>query len=236
MYISSQTFPEGSEPKTLQVALIGRDGFVLASDTRATTGGFNAIRRSSDVRKILLSSSGSLVCAYSGDDLAKMIAQGLIDSAPATFPDNGTLRAHLEQSEWLANKFGGNRAGQLIIVGVPNAAQTVDKLWQVSFQDNVSSPRITEIQTRSYGGDPNNSAVFISEVYHRRDKWVDELKLLAACVIVGGHKVNATAVHGLDVLIAKDGAAPTFARPAELQDLETRSAVVYASLGNYFSL
>jgi hypothetical protein len=67
-------------------------------------------------------------------------------------------------------------------------------------------------------------------VYYKRDRTVDELKLLAAYVVLEGHKVNATAVRGLDVLVAKDGAAPKFATSAELETLKTRSTTVHASI------
>lgn len=86
------------------------------------------------------------------------------------------------------------------------------------------------MQNRVYGGDPANSAVHLSEVYYKRDRTVDELKLLAAYVVLEGHKVNATAVRGLDVLVAKDGAAPKFATSAELETLKTRSTTVHASI------
>src|SRR5207245_8981845 len=67
------------EPMTLQVALIGKDGFVLASDKKDVAELWS--RRTSETRKILVSEKRDLVCAFSGHPLLSAAATRLLEFA-----------------------------------------------------------------------------------------------------------------------------------------------------------
>ena len=66
---------------TFQVALAGKDGFVIASDRKGLAGGGPTgtgrilMRHTSEMRKILVSKSGNLVFAFSGSHIAADIAE-----------------------------------------------------------------------------------------------------------------------------------------------------------------
>jgi hypothetical protein len=225
---------------TLQVALAGRDGFVIASDTKAISGtgasafpgaGTRNIRRSSSVRKILVAVNGGLVCAFSGDELSMAIAQKLVDSCPGQFNTDAEVREHLQRSAVFAQELGLNPDKQLIIAAIPNAAPPVSKLWRVYF---VPGPTVMAVRNRVVGGDESNSAIYIVERYHNVTCSVKELQVLAAHTIREGHYLNAITVDGLDVLVAKDGTAPRFLEEIELADLAKRSDSIHDEVSRLF--
>ena len=128
---------------TLQAAFVGRDGFVIASDTKAL-GGF--LYRSSATNKIL-APKGNIVCAFSGNDLSAAIAQRLVDSAPDEFESEHAIATFLlTKGAEFAKRLGEDPSGQLIIAAVPH----IHKLWRVFF---FNEPAVTTIETKVYGGD-----------------------------------------------------------------------------------
>jgi hypothetical protein len=93
-------------PMTLQVAFSGKDGFVLASDKKASsTERFRQIPGVTPTRtpvgkgfkfsKIVIYPSASIVCLFSGSDDAAALAESIAKNAPADFASNREVSDYL---------------------------------------------------------------------------------------------------------------------------------------------
>jgi hypothetical protein len=209
---------------TLQVGFVANDGFVIASDRKATSGfGLrkNAgattvnIRRGAMMRKILAAESG-IVCAFSGSDLSAAIAQKLVESAPRRFSTEVEIATYLQRSQEFAAMLGKVPTNEMIIAGVLDTPQGVSCLWRIFFFD---VPMVLPIKDKLYGGDEGNSAIFFGEAYYEPSQGVDGLVPLATHIIAEGRKQNGLSVDGLDVLVAKNGEKPKFLDETELNAL-----------------
>ncbi len=218
------TFVEDEIKMTFQVALVGKDGFVIASDRKATRGGDQnhnltyTMRTSTDMRKILVSEDDNLVCACAGNQLVPLVAERLLKSLKDGAGSDmlATLREKL--AEVIAG-FNTSRIQEAIegqmIVAVPGISQ----LWEVSFI--LGQVVVTAVSNHLFGGDRSNPGVYFAERYSAEiaDRSVDELKLLAAFTVLEAGFLNQTGVGGLDVLVSKHGEKPRFLEDAELQTL-----------------
>ncbi len=203
---------------TLQAAFVGRDGFVIASDTKAL-GGF--LYRSSATNKILIGAKSNIVCAFSGNDLSAAIAQRLVDSAPDEFESDYAIATFLlTKGDEFAKRLGKDPSGQLIIAAVPH----IHKLWRVFF---FNEPAVTTIETKVYGGDEKNSAVFLGERYYSKSLSVKELTILASHIVLEGHHRNGLEVEGLEVFVCQDEISPRFLTEYELENLRRRSDAIH---------
>jgi hypothetical protein len=213
---------------TFQVALVGKDGFVIASDRKATRGGelnldlTYKMRTSSDTRKILVSENDNLVCAYAGNQLVPFLAERLVKSLKDGVGSDTSARLQEKIGELFAgfnnSRFQENISGELI-VAVPGTSQ----LWEVSFI--VGQTVVRSVSNHLFGGDRSNPGVYFAERYNAEitDRPVDELKLLAAFTVLEGGFLNQTGVGGLDVLVSKHGEKPRFLEDEELQPLRDRA-------------
>jgi hypothetical protein len=220
-------FPE-IEPMTLQIAMIGKDGIVIASDTKASSaanwrqipsGTQRTITRTFKGPKILISPTNSLVCLFSGSDAAALLAQTMVANAPREFANDR------EVSDYLTKQTSKNMTNELIIAAIPKALAGVHKLWRVSFLSE-PVPLVGVVEDKLYGGDESIASVFYGERYYDASRTVDELILLAAHVILEGHHLFSS-IDGLTVLTIKDGEEPKFIDNAELDLLRCRSAAIY---------
>lgn len=76
---SCESWPQEEEiPMTLQLALLGTDGLVFASDKKGTFSK-DRVRTSSTTTKLFWDRTNGIVCAASGDDLAAQVAAELIN-------------------------------------------------------------------------------------------------------------------------------------------------------------
>ena len=219
---------------TLQVGLVGHDGFVIASDTKAVTGGDSTaggpstMRRTGATRKILVSDSGNLVCAFSGNQTIPLVARQLL----------GLLNDHLgadvekcllEKTEQILDAIGAGRLGLsgVLILAVPG----IPKLWEITFAYQMGQTFLNTVSNRATGGDRGNPAVFFLERYQdgTTNRSVKELTVLAAHTVLEGHVLNPTTVDGLDVLVSENGGKPRFLGEDELQSLRDRSEALHAT-------
>lgn len=220
VYLSSAS-PHEESDMTLQVAFVARDGIVIASDKKAI-GGFG----SSKVRKILVEPKNCIICAFSGDDLSAAMAQRLIDAPPDIFENNHAIELLLNAEIKRAKQIG-KPVGQLIIAAVPKNR----RLWRIRlFSKSLAMP----IEDKAYGGDDKNPAIFWGERYYSQSATVDELKLLAAHIVLEGGKLSRY-VGGLDVFTVKDGEAG-FLKDVDLESLRAKSQAIARRLAGDLSL
>ena len=84
-----------TKPLTFQVALPGADAIVIASDTKIVT--HDGIRSSSHTRKIEVCPEYGLICAWSGKDVAKTVANILPERGAASKLPVDTTETDVEQ-------------------------------------------------------------------------------------------------------------------------------------------
>jgi hypothetical protein len=235
VYIFAFPFLEET-PMTLQVALGGKNGFVIASDRKALAGGSLTssgrftMQHTSDDGKILVSERKDMVCAFSFNTIARELARRLVGSPHPAFKDNEDADAFVrdkcdEFRKDYNEEYWPN--GPILIVGFPNPATGITRLRQVSFHPLAV---VTRSNLRFYGGDAGNSAVFFAERYHFKAQPIEELSIIAAHVVLQGGQLNPTCVGGLDVLMAKDGDEPRLLDQTELAVLESRSVAIHKGL------
>lgn len=220
---------------TLQAALIGKDGFVVASDTKSISGGGpapggTAMRRSSETRKIVVSQNGNLVCVSSLDQTARTLADKLIkdiDRSPG-LDVRVCLSERIENA--LASFYDARRhVGGRLLIGIPGTHDGVSELHHIHVADGHAFSQ--QFYDHVVEGDRANSAVFFIERHYSNDKNVEELKLLAAHTVLQGGYLNPTYVSGLEVLIALNGKQPRFLSEDELLGIRLRSEALQSLLG-----
>jgi len=234
--VCPEIFTEEDQPMTLQIAMVGKDGFVLASDTKATKNmsvlptGRRQIGQTFKTTKIRQRREGGLICAHSGSDEAGQLAEVFVINAPAEFVDDQAVADYL--IGWSSG--ATNMANQLVIVVVTKAKPGMHKLWRVYFTGQNPPPFVQWVDDRLTGGDEGNAALYFGERYYDPSKTVDDLALLAAHVILEGHVANPTGVEGLEVWIGRNGEEPEQLDLGKLDRLKTRSAAVHDSVKSQF--
>jgi len=221
---------------TLQVALVGKDGFVLASDRKTSSGGLVPggkphIRRTGDARKILISKSGTVSCAIYGNQMMSSFAGRLLNSLDG-HADWNTEDRLLDESDKIFRQYDTSlfASGVGLILVFTEAKTDTSRLWDIQFW---GMPTINQPSpNHAIAGDRSNEAVYLIERYYAdgQERLVEELKVLAAHTIFEGGALNPSVVGGLDILICRDGERPKFLEEAELQSLRDRSDSLHQML------
>ena len=220
---------------TLQVALVGTDGIVLASDTKATAGGGPEVPfssrhlmiRTGTTEKIL--TNDAIICAVSGNAAVVSIARELLRAMPKRL--GGDIEKNLAdllqiETETILENFGlrEHASGQLIVV-----APGISKLWEVGFGAKISWVNV--FSDRVIGGDRGNPAIFWIERYYSKEKSVDELTMLAAHAVLEGHFLNPSYVAGLNILVCRNSKGSHFLDDGELHALCDHSERIHKNVG-----
>lgn len=226
---------------TFQVGLLGHDGLVIASDRRAVAEGNSTtdsrwVRQTSEVRKILLRPDTlDFVCVYSINEVAADMAARLVeDRFLSGFKSNQDVIQRLRtKCEEIIQSYAPQYRpiGPTLMVALPTAATHITRLWRIAF---FPSPIVRENSPRIYGGDAGNSAIYFAERFqdqgNERKRSVEELKAIAAHIVLEGYQLNRTYVGGLDLLVCKDGNDPYFVEGDELRKLQERSVGLSAKI------
>lgn len=203
---------------TLQVALVGSDGFVMASDRRATF--FKPSRYSTPTRKFAVSDETGIVCAYSGDEFAAEVASHLIRvpiPTEATVEELCSVLKTASDAAWRAhvpkNRSGGPASNQqpLVLVGLIRCKEW--PLWRIVVKE---SSECVSMEQKAFAGDCISGATFFAEAFYSEGPLlpVHELLLLAVHTIREGHRLNRNFVsEEFDLVVCKDG---------KLEDVDAR--------------
>jgi 20S proteasome alpha/beta subunit len=213
---------------TLQVGLVARNGFVLASDRKAVrnfrtlpeAGSSPRLTTSAKIIKILASENERLVCAFSGTDYSATVAQRMVNSCPAQFDNESQIRKFLTETSRGIER--GSLGNELVIAAVPNA-QGMGTLWGVTLGQE---PLIQAHRSKVIGGEETNPAVYLIESYYQESLSVDELIRLAAHFICEGHRLSPCSVDGLDIFVWEHGGRNCFLGEGEKQALVALSASI----------
>lgn len=181
---------------TLQVAFVGTDGIVLASDKKMGRPFENQFE-SSLTSKIRLNVERGLVTAWSGDWPACM---DLADKAMA-LSDTELLDPHFPLQELAKEVFEGRRRrlgnsllnGELILV----MSRDVNHIHHVTVKGESYSHRADENKATS--GYHTSSGLSFSEMFYEK-RPMKELLGLAAHVITTAEWLNPIGIEGLEII------------------------------------
>jgi len=188
-------------PMTLQVALVGTDGIVLASDRKTVISG--NVNQSSDRSKILFDPGQEIAIAHSHCEISKKVARLILSSnAPMKERLSAQKLRSFASEAWDQEAWKSlDMHGELIIVSKADLGQ----ILYVNLKPFVSANTLVLDADREVtrdkicAGDSLNSAIFFSERYHEQ-KPIAELVFLAAHVIRSGHRLNSGGIDGLEVV------------------------------------
>jgi hypothetical protein len=204
-------------PMTLQVALVGTDGIVLASDKLRVV--YDPVRHSSLTSKILVDPKQKIAIACAGYDISETVARRIL-SNPAPVRENWSrYPGDFESFAMNICKEDDFRPygwrGELIIVSLHD----LNHLLHLELREMYV--RLKLIEDRILAGDSFNPAGFFADVYYSQQP-IAQLAFLAAHIILSGGRFNPDGAGGLEVVkCTSDG----FERLSEssIQDLIDRS-------------
>jgi len=173
---------------TFQVALVGSDGVLLASDLKRTNAPPGVCRSSSEQPKIHISQSGDIAYCCSGDDLAEAAARRLCEHANQLSNDQeisaGLISAaqeaiKVENSEQ-ARPLQGR--GNSVLLALREEREKV-KLWCLDIGQHVTAMPVYD---KRVNGDRGNAAGYFLERYFptRRRIPIQKLLRLAAHTVL----------------------------------------------------
>jgi hypothetical protein len=202
---------------TLQVCLIGKDGFVLASDTRILKILPGEITQRFSTTKIFCNQMLRAAWCSAGDDLARQFCE--------------QLEHHLSEIKEEALPLSNSELGgyfQSAADSVRNRCSHEEQMWgkgkalfacsgddgsrawclHLSF---LQTPqrwdlyRVVPLSDKLVIGAEGNASIFIAERYYRADATLDELLRIASHTVLMGGKIDPYAVNGLEVVVARNG-------------------------------
>ena len=210
---------------TLHVALIGRNGFVVASDrlrTWGTIGNPNNPQRS-HAKKIYCKEP--LICAFAGYNPHTHF----IDELSKTVGTNPVLtESHLKEfSEgfFRRNPVAGIQPEEILL----GSANDLKQLWQIKvYKGNCIF--INAFEDKATNQAPVN-AHFIPTLFFKRSSPVKQLVFLAALTIWYGEQENNGAIRGLQIVVCKRGVFRELDE-AEIDSLTNRCVKFHKSVGD----
>jgi 20S proteasome alpha/beta subunit len=217
---------------TLQVALIGKDGFVIASDRKTVNEAM--VRRTAETTKIIVSDDADMVCAFSGNHIVSSVAQHVVTTLNS-YGDRSDVESRLEKA--VREKFDSYdgvpkqalaTANRAMIVAAYNQKTGRTQLWEVIFN---GQPFVNSFLDKAIGGDSINTAIFLIERYYG----VEDLKILAVHTVLEGHALNPSMVGGVDVVVSKHGEKPRLLTDEEVRPLRERSTEIHNKVGTLLS-
>lgn len=197
---------------TLQVCLIGADGFVLASDTRAVIVGARETTRRYSTPKIFLNESESAAWCSSGGGICKKVCQELeklLDAPHVSKPHpldqiNKCLREAVAKARESASEHEQRCGKGKILLVIYRDAEAVGFILQTDWVDSpephwdIAASDI--FRDKMSSGDTGNASLLFPERYYAENKREEELVRIAAHTILMGHQVSRDFVDGLEIV------------------------------------
>jgi 20S proteasome alpha/beta subunit len=218
-------------PMTLQVALIGSEGVVIASDRLGVSPptGRNTVDASSLVSKIEWEKN--FVCTFAGDDCVCRIAQRLANNIRKTtiFSDssvfikavNDLLETH--KIDWFCKSSQSRK-----IIWSQTDGQNL-RLWSATFDADTFV--LVENENWIVAGHQGNPARYWIDHYYRQNegqkKSTKGLKKLAAHMILTAKSLNTAAIEDLELVVGTAKGGFDKIKPSELDDLRKISEGIH---------
>ncbi len=210
---------------TLQVCLLGSDGFVMASDTKYTT--VAGVRSSFQGVKIFFNSDRGMAWCGCGDDVTHLTCQKIEKNVREKNVDFEDMKEFLLSTAEEAHRetftlpmtTARERQQSTDRVIVAKSSQTENRIWRLNI---FYTPDIYEVTTKCIIGDDSNPCHFLTESYYPGPavKTANLLVLAASVVIFGGRHFSPF-VGGLEMVVAKNGKIEKL-EGERLADIESR--------------
>ena len=196
---------------TFQVAMIGSNGWVLASDGRATIQG--GIRSTYQTEKIRY--ENDVATAPFGDECALIARDRLLvelqpDPAKMNSGDFHHRLARLAEEIWLAEyeaqkgRPEANRIRAERERGIIFLCPGINTIFVLG----IGKQALVQTSTsRWVAGDSQNSATFVIQRYYDKSYSTDALAMLAAYAVVSAAALNPTMISGLELMLWENGAS-----------------------------
>jgi len=217
---------------TMQVAMLAKDGFLIASD-RLVSGS----QPTSEHRKIFVSESGNVVVAAAGFGASGRFTQHWLRDL-----GNRDLKTNTEQilAKSVEDSFltygmdcsaGHLLQGTRLLVIV----RGIRSLWEVVFAPRPYVELLRgESESYAVNGSAGNQASFFAHQYFSAEKSVDQLLPIAAHTILEGARIEPSSVGGLDIYVSRTGESPRFLDSAEIDALCRRSEELHNKIASEF--
>lgn len=219
---------------TLQVAFVGSDGFVMASDRKVTF--WQPSRYSSPTGKFAVSDENGIVCAHSGDEFALEAANHLIGIRIPIEVTQENLRSLMKKESDIAwqKHVPRKRSGEpgssqqpMVLVGLMRCKEW--PLWRIVVKE---SSDCVPTQQKAFAGDQTSGATFFAESFYSKGplRPVHEVLLLAVQTILEGNRLNPTYVsEEFDLIVCKDGKLGSI-NTEEIEQLKAKTEEIHQQL------
>lgn len=210
---------------TLQIAMMGCDGAVVASDTKRS--GHSVPDRKIFVGKeAIVAGAGHVVIGRFAksfvealDKLAEKLPIPKTESCMQATFEAVAKRVH---DEWRGSPaFSSLAICRLLVIAR-------DRIWSITFAG--LEPWADLQESCEINGGMQNPAQYF-RIFYDRSRSIDELKLLAALIVIEGAQFDPDHIRGLDVLLARTGEEPKFLDSGEIEELKIRCKEFRDSVG-----
>jgi hypothetical protein len=187
---------------TMQVALVGTDGVVLASDTNwAAT---RQVRYTYSRSKIKVNERRGIAASFArnmetSEQIANFVINALSDEEWVT------PGGHIERvAASVIEKIEPDRSDIecLIVSSIPTLRVFLLEMGIDLSKGPELSPQCHQVGTKAFAGDDTNAAVFWAERY-AKEKTTNQLVRLAAHLITAAGSINPGAIKGLEIVVCK---------------------------------
>lgn len=215
-------FAEEEFPMTMQIAMVGSDGIVLASDTcwsNTHRGMTSAIRDTSSATKIIQNDVVAIACARDMETSVP-IARAIINGMGEKQWEENTKHYIESIAEGVLATAGDRTNIECLIVATRPDLRLFHLASGVTVDKVPTSAYCRDILDKAVAGDTANSAVFWSERYYRRAP-IAFLVSLAAQVIIDAGKRHGF-ISGLEIFLC-DGSGIRRLPDDEITDHELQA-------------
>lgn len=212
---------------TLQVGMLGDNGVVLAGDTRVhrdPLAGINAPWQNYQGPKIQISDSGRIAVSCAHDmQVGKDIARAIF--ANMTHGDHSSTEREIKD---IGSAAAQGRNVECIVTFV----DPLPCLYIFQYLNGGNDIECQRCISCVPAGDIRNPAVFWGMEYWKMVS-IDQLKHLAACMVVAAGDLNSGVIGGLDVVFCttKDGCKPL--SDDSVRDLESSARDKIKRMGEF---
>jgi hypothetical protein len=191
-------------PMTIALGLLGSNGWVLASDTKAlqTTNILidntppSLATFSSSTGKICWDEKAKIIYAYSGTHIGRLAAAKICEKSLSTWDADRALlcteTANQTFAEFAQSRLNDQDMPRAILIFTEPRLE----MWSVHIRDK--SEAIQHLD-KALIGDVHNGAKLFPSLYHSTQQPVERLLRLAAHTVLMGHSCAPGEIDGLDI-------------------------------------
>ncbi|MGA9564894.1 MAG: hypothetical protein WBS19_05150 [Candidatus Korobacteraceae bacterium] len=185
---------------TMQVAMVGTDGIVLAGDTKWSWSN-DPIRWSQKASKMVIDRERGIAISCARNlETARPIAEAIIglpekDWEYPILPIQRAAASIIETTRF-------RRDAQCLIVRTTSTSYFF-RFQVATVNGEPDQPICHKIEDKAVVGDNNNAAIFWMERYYEK-RPVNQLIPLAAHLVISSARLNSATISGLEVVVCSD--------------------------------